>query len=88
MKNVKTIHRQQTPVKINFIPRISKKTRKAFYLEASKYLSDISKLIFGGVLLTNILNFNINKTTIFVTGLLAVMGFTFLSLLLFIKGKE
>ncbi|WP_365325342.1 DUF6722 family protein [uncultured Parabacteroides sp.] len=76
------------PDKLKFLTRISRKTKKAVYLEASKYISDLTKLIFGGVLLTNILNFNIDKTIIFVVGLFAIIGFISLSLLLFLKGKE
>ncbi len=88
MKNVTIIHRRRTPDTSKLFPRLSRKTRKAFYLEASKYLSDISKLIFGGVILTNIINFNINKTITFAVGLFAIIGFTSLSLILFFKGKE
>ncbi|RGP18664.1 ABC transporter permease [Parabacteroides gordonii] len=67
---------------------MSKKTQKAVYLEASKYISDLTKLIFGGIILTNILNFNIDKVIIFVVGTIAIIGFVILSLLLFLKGKE
>lgn len=62
--------------------------RKEFYLEASKYLSDITKLIFGGVILTNILNFNIDKRTTFVIGFITVIVLIVLSFVLFLKGKE
>ncbi|WP_370861588.1 DUF6722 family protein [Parabacteroides faecis] len=51
-------------------------------------MSDLTKLIFGGLILTNVLNFNIDKIIIFAFGLLAVIGLTMLSLLLFFKGKE
>lgn len=88
MKNVTTIHRHKVPDKLKFLTRISKKTRKAVYLEASKYISDLTKLIFGGVILTNILNFNVDKIIMFVTGTIAIIGFVILSLLLFLKGKE
>ncbi|WP_455637764.1 DUF6722 family protein [Parabacteroides sp.] len=88
MKNVSAIHRQKMPKKIKFIPSISSKTRKAVYLEASKYISDLTKLIFGGVILTNILNLNIDKAITFTIGLLAVIIFICLSLILFLKGKE
>jgi hypothetical protein len=88
MKNVTAVHGRKMPDKLKFLTRISRKTKKAVYLEASKYISDLTKLIFGGVLLTNILNFNIDKTIIFVVGLFAIIGFISLSLLLFLKGKE
>lgn len=88
MKNATTIRRPKKPDKQKFLTRISKKTQKAVYLEASKYISDLTKLIFGGIILTNILNFNIDKVIIFVAGTIAIIGFVILSLLLFLKGKE
>lgn len=88
MKNATTIRRPKKPDKLKFLTRISKKTQKAVYLEASKYVSDLTKLIFGGIILTNILNFNIDKVIIFVAGTIAIIGFVILSLLLFLKGKE
>lgn len=88
MKNATTIRRPKKPDKLKFLTRISKKTQKAVYLEASKYISDLTKLIFGGIILTNILNFNIDKVIIFVAGTIAIIGFVILNLLLFLKGKE
>lgn len=88
MKNATTIRRPKKPDKLKFLTRVSKKTQKAVYLEASKYISDLTKLIFGGIILTNILNFNIDKVIIFVVGTIAIIGFVILSLLLFLKGKE
>lgn len=88
MKKDTIVRRRKMPYKHYLFPNVSKKTRKEFYLEASKYLSDITKLIFGGVILTNILSFNINKTFTFVLGLLAVIAFIFFSCILFLKGKE
>lgn len=83
MKNVRMIRRQKMPDKQKFFPQISPKTRKAFYLEVSKYFMDLTKLIFGGIILTNILSFNINKTAIFVLGILAISIFIGLSLIFF-----
>ena len=57
MKNITTIHRRKTPDSFKLLPKVSRKTRKAIYLEASKYINDLTKLIFGGIILTNILNF-------------------------------
>ncbi|MCD8136603.1 MAG: hypothetical protein LUH01_11930, partial [Parabacteroides gordonii] len=79
MKNATTIRRPKKPDKLKFLTRISKKTQKAVYLEASKYISDLTKLIFGGIILTNILNFNIDKVIIFVAGTIAIIGFVILS---------
>lgn len=88
MKKGTTVRWRKLPDKLKFLKRISKKTRKAFYLETSKYLSDISKLIFGGIILTSILNFNISKTIIFIAGSITVIILTVFSFILFLKGKE
>jgi len=45
-------------------------------------------LIFGGIILTNILNFNLDKMIIFVSGFIAVIILTAFSFALFLKGKE
>ncbi len=83
-----TIHRRKTPDSFKLLPKVSRKTRKAIYLEASKYINDLTKLIFGGIILTNILNFNIDKMIIFVSGFIAVIILTAFSFALFLKGKE
>ena len=88
MKNITTIHRRKTPDSFKLLPKVSRKTRKAIYLEASKYINDLTKLIFGGIILTNILNFNIDKMIIFVSGFIAVISLTAFSFALFLKGKE
>lgn len=88
MKNITTSHRRKTPDSFKLLPKISRKTRKAIYLETSKYINDLTKLIFGGIILTNILNFNIDKMIIFVSGFIAVIILTAFSFALFLKGKE
>lgn len=88
MKNITTIHRRKTPDSFKLLPKVSRKTRKAIYLEASKYINNLTKLIFGGIILTNILNFNIDKMIIFVSGFIAVIILTAFSFALFLKGKE
>lgn len=88
MKKDTIVRRRKMPDKLKFLTRINRKTRKAFYLEISKYLSDISKLIFGGIILTNVLNFNISKTIIFIAGSITVLVLTVFSFVLFLKGKE
>lgn len=88
MKKGATVLRHKRPDKHDLFPKISLRARKAFYLEISKYLSDISKLIFGGIILTNVLNFNISKTIIFTAGSITVIILTRFSFVLFLKGKE
>lgn len=88
MKSINAIHRQKMPKGVGIFPQISRKTRKAFYLEVSKYFIDLTKLIFGGLILTNIINFNVDKTIIFALGLFSMGAFIIAGLILFLKGKE
>ncbi len=51
--------------------------------ELGKYLIDISKLVFGGVVLSQVLNISQNKVLIIILGLMAstmfaLIGFTLL----------
>lgn len=51
--------------------------------ELGKYLLDVSKLIFGGVILSGLMNLNVNSVVLFVVGgstvlLTALSGFMFL----------
>lgn len=88
MKKSTIIRRRKLPDKHDLFPKVSKKTWKELYLEASKYISDLTKLIFGGVILTNILSFNIDKKTTFVLGFITVIILIAFSWVLFLKGKE
>lgn len=67
---------------------ISQKVLKAIYLEASKYTLDLSKLVFGGIILTMIINADMNKIAIFVGGCITVTILTTIGFILYKKGKE
>lgn len=67
---------------------ISQKVLKAIYLEASKYTLDLSKLVFGGIILTMIINADMNKIAIFVGGCITVIALTTVGFILYKKGKE
>lgn len=62
--------------------------RKALYEEAGKYLLDVSKLIFGGVILAGVMNLNVDKIVLFIIGTLAVIVTAVIGFILFKKGKE
>ncbi|WP_370039453.1 DUF6722 family protein [Parabacteroides sp. AF48-14] len=49
---------------------------------------DLSKLVFAGVILVNIMSLDVNKFFIFVLGTIAVTLLACISFILFIKGKE
>ena len=59
---------------------MSKARKRKFYLKLSDFILDLAKLIFGGIILTGIIDLQINKALLFVTGsvvaaVLAIWGF-------------
>jgi len=59
---------------------MSKARKRKFYLKLSDFLLDIAKLIFGGIILTGIIDLDIDKALLFITGsvvtaIIAVWGF-------------
>ena len=68
------------------LKRISPKVLKAIYIEAGQYALDLSKLIFGGIILTMVINADINK--IVTIGCISIIGLTTIGFILYKKGKE
>ena len=67
---------------------ISPKVLKAIYIEAGQYTLDLSKLVFGGIILTMIINAEMNKIAIFAGGCITVIALTTVGFILYKKGKE
>lgn len=65
-----------------------KSSKKALYEEAGKYLLDVSKLIFGGVILAGVMNLNVDKLVLFIVGGISVILSAIVGFVLFKKGKE
>jgi len=65
-----------------------KKTLSRLYLEASKYSLDLSKLIFGGVILSGIMGMQIEKTYLLIMGLAAVMLTMLFGFFMFLLGNK
>lgn len=63
-------------------------SKKALYEEAGKYLLDVSKLIFGGVILAGVMNLDVSKLVLFIVGGTSVLLSAILGFVLFKKGKE
>lgn len=68
--------------------KIDKKSKQAIFSELGKYCLDISKLIFGGVILAGIMQLNINQMILFIVGLLVVTLFALSGLLLIALSKN
>lgn len=65
-----------------------KTSQRALYEEAGKYLLDVSKLIFGGVILAGVVNLDVDKIVLFIVGGASVVLSAILGFVLFKKGKE
>ena len=70
------------------LKRISPKVLKAIYIEAGQYALHLSKLIFGGIILTMVINADINKIVTFAIGCISIIGLTTIGFILYKKGKE
>jgi hypothetical protein len=72
----------------NIIRKKSKKNKAKLYLEVSKYLLDVSKLIFGGIVLAGIFELGFDKIWLLIFGLLAVILTAALGIAIFILGQK
>jgi len=48
--------------------REARERQKAFYLKVSDFLLDLAKLVFGGIILTGIIDLDLNKVWLFSVG--------------------
>ncbi len=59
-----------------------------FMYELGRFMVDIAKLVFGGVILAGIMNENINQGLLFTLGTAVVFTFSTLGLFIISKNKE
>ena len=64
--------------------RIDKKTKSDLYDKFSSYALDLSKLVFGGVILAGIMGMQVNTNLLFIIGGFSVMILTLLGFILII----
>jgi hypothetical protein len=62
--------------------KIDNKTKQDLYEKFSNYALDLSKLVFGGVILAGIMNMDVNTTLLFGLGSLFVIILTILGYIL------
>ncbi len=62
---------------------MEKNKKEALFAELGKYSIDISKLVFGGVILAGIMKLDVNKLALFGLGILVVIA-TLITGLIFI----
>ena len=73
-----------TKKKIRFNSTVKKRT----ILKASDYSLDISKLILAGVVLAGVVDLNINKTYLLISGIAVVTIFCLAGFFLYILGNQ
>ena len=64
--------------------RIDNKTKSDLYDKFSSYALDLSKLVFGGVILAGIMGMQVNTNLLFIIGGFSVMILTLLGFILII----
>jgi len=74
----------KTKKKIKFNSTIKKRT----ILKASDYSLDISKLILAGVVLAGVVDLNVNKAFLLVSGIAVVFIFALVGFFLYILGNQ
>ena len=77
-------YRMKTKKKIKFNSTIKKRT----ILKASDYSLDISKLILAGVVLAGVVDLNVNKAFLLVSGIAVVFIFALVGFFLYILGNQ
>ena len=67
---------------------LDRNTRLKLYLEASKYSLDVSKLIFGGIILSGIMGLKIDEANLIMFGVIAALLTAFFGMVMFILGNK
>ena len=65
-----------------------KETLSKLYLEASRYSLDLSKLIFGGIILSGIMGMQIEKAYLLIVGLIAVILTALFGFIMFLLANK
>ena len=67
---------------------VRKETLSKLYLEASRYSLDLSKLIFGGIILSGIMGMQIEKAYLLIVGLIAVILTALFGFIMFLLANK
>lgn len=65
---------------------LSKAAKQKVFLKASDFFLDLAKLIFAGVILTGIMDLEVNQPVLIVTGVLVTSLLAFLGYIFYIRG--
>ena len=67
---------------------MSKSRKRKLYLKGADFLLDIAKLVFGGVILSGIIDLELNKVALFSVGAVVVAMFTSWGFFLYLRGTK
>ena len=62
--------------------------QKAFYLKVSDFLLDLAKLVFGGIILTGIIDLDLDKVWLFSVGAIVATGLAVWGFGIFKRGQR
>ena len=68
--------------------KIKRREQHTFMYELGKFMVDIAKLVFGGVILAGIMSRDINQRLLFSLGAIVVLVFALFGLYIISKNKE
>ena len=68
--------------------KIKRREQHTFMYELRKFMVDIAKLVFGGVILAGIMSRDINQRLLFSLGAIVVLVFALFGLYIISKNKE
>ncbi len=67
---------------------ISSTTKKKLYIKGSDFCIDLAKLVFAGVILAGVMDLQLDKGLLFITGTLVLVILIITGMALFIKGNQ
>jgi hypothetical protein len=65
---------------------LSRANKRKVYLKASDFFLDLTKLVFGGIILTGIVGMDVNKAWLFIVGGIVVVLLALWGYIMFIRG--
>ncbi len=67
---------------------ISSTTKKKLYIKGSDFCIDLAKLVFAGVILAGVMDLQLDKGLLFITGTFVLVILIITGMALFIKGNQ
>lgn len=67
-------------ISLLYICSMEKERKEVVLAEVGKFFIDISKLVFGGIILASIVKLDVNKPLLFILGGISVLAFAFAGL--------